>query len=71
MRLVTGLWPPSAGEVAVAGARGGRAGPLAIAGMAFQNPTLLPWRTVLEDVMLPLEVVEPHRRRLGRQARGL
>jgi NitT/TauT family transport system ATP-binding protein len=65
MRLVTGLWPPSAGEVAVAG----RAvtGPLAIAGMAFQNPTLLPWRTVLENVMLPLEVVEPHRRRLRRE----
>jgi NitT/TauT family transport system ATP-binding protein len=62
MRLVTGLWPASAGEVTVAGRRVDR--PLSIAGMAFQNPTLLPWRRVLDNVMLPLEVVEPHRRRL-------
>jgi NitT/TauT family transport system ATP-binding protein len=32
--------------------------------MAFQAPTLLPWRNILDNVMLPLEVVEPHRRRL-------
>ena len=62
MRLVTGLWPASEGSVIVAGRE--VAGPHAEAGMAFQNPTLLPWRTVLGNVMLPLEVVQPHRRRL-------
>jgi NitT/TauT family transport system ATP-binding protein len=62
MRLVTGLWPATAGTVVVAGQE--VAGPLSIAGMAFQNPTLLPWRNILDNVMLPLEVVEPHRRRL-------
>ena len=62
MRLVTGLWPPTEGNVIVAGAEVTK--PLSIAGMAFQNPTLLPWRRVLANVMLPLEVVEPHRRRL-------
>jgi NitT/TauT family transport system ATP-binding protein len=62
MRLVTGLWPSSAGSVIVAGQEVDR--PLSIAGMAFQNPTLLPWRTILDNVMLPLEVVQPHRRRL-------
>jgi NitT/TauT family transport system ATP-binding protein len=62
MRLVTGLWPPTEGHVAVAGRE--VTGPLAIAGMAFQNPTLLPWRSILDNVMLPLEVVEPHRRAL-------
>jgi NitT/TauT family transport system ATP-binding protein len=65
MRLVTGLWPASAGNVIVAGKEVDR--PLAIAGMAFQNPTLLPWRTILDNVMLPLEVVEPHRSRLRRE----
>jgi len=62
MKLVSGLWPSSAGSVVVAGREVDR--PLSVVGMAFQNPTLLPWRTVLANVMLPLEVVEPHRRRL-------
>jgi NitT/TauT family transport system ATP-binding protein len=38
------------------------AGPLKSVGMAFQNPVLLPWRTTLENVLLPLEVVEPYKR---------
>ena len=76
MRLVTGLWPSTEGSVIVAGRE--VAGPLSIAGMAFQNPTLLPWRNILDNVMLPLEVVQPHRRQLRaqradyeRQARSL
>jgi NitT/TauT family transport system ATP-binding protein len=64
MRLVTGLWPCSAGSLRVAGQEVD--GPLSMAGMAFQAPTLLPWRTILGNVMLPLEVVEPHRGRLRR-----
>ncbi|MBB5690369.1 NitT/TauT family transport system ATP-binding protein [Roseomonas alkaliterrae] len=67
MRLVTGLWPPTEGTVIVDGRE--VAGPLSIAGMAFQNPTLLPWRSILDNVMLPLEVVQPHRREL-RAKRG-
>jgi NitT/TauT family transport system ATP-binding protein len=34
--------------------------PLSIVGMAFQNPVMLPWRTTIENVLLPLEIVEPH-----------
>jgi len=64
MKLVTGLLAPTRGRVAVAGRTVD--GPLKIAGMAFQNPTLLPWRTTLRNVMLPLEIVEPHRSRLNR-----
>ncbi len=64
MKLMTGLLPPSAGTLMVAGQA--LTGPLKIAGMAFQNATLLPWRSVLDNVMLPLEIVQPHRARLGR-----
>ena len=31
--------------------------------MAFQNSTLMPWRTTLDNIMLPFEIVEPHKRR--------
>jgi NitT/TauT family transport system ATP-binding protein len=64
MKALSGLWPVNAGTVAVAGREVNR--PLEIVGMAFQNATLLPWRTTLQNVMLPLEIVEPHRRRLRR-----
>lgn len=58
MKVITGLWPPTAGGVIVNGKEVDR--PLSITGMAFQNPTLLPWRTALDNVMLPLEIAEPH-----------
>ncbi len=29
--------------------------------MAFQNPTLLPWQRTLDNVLLPLEIVQPHK----------
>lgn len=62
MKVCTGLWPASRGNVIVGGHE--VAGPVGIVGMAFQNSVQLPWRTVLDNVMLPLEIVEPHRGRL-------
>jgi NitT/TauT family transport system ATP-binding protein len=64
MKAVTGLWPATSGNVIVSGRE--VTGPLSIAGMAFQNPTLLPWRTTLANIMLPLEIVHPHCTRLRR-----
>jgi NitT/TauT family transport system ATP-binding protein len=59
MKLCTGLRPPSKGTVIVDGRQ--VAGPLKIVGMAFQAPNLLPWRTTLDNVLLPLEIVQPYR----------
>jgi NitT/TauT family transport system ATP-binding protein len=59
MKLTTGLKMPSKGHILIDGKHVD--GPLKITGMAFQAPSLLPWRTVVSNVMLPLEIVEPYR----------
>ncbi|MBI5113957.1 MAG: ABC transporter ATP-binding protein [Rhodovulum sp.] len=61
MKLVTGLLPPDRGTIEIDGTA--VRGPVKMAGMAFQNPNLLPWRRVIDNVLLPLEIVEPHRSR--------
>ena len=54
LRLVAGLITPSAGQVTLVGspAAAGRAE----VGIVFQEARLLPWRTVLRNVTLPLEL---------------
>jgi NitT/TauT family transport system ATP-binding protein len=59
MKLTTGLKMPSKGRILIDGKP--VTGPLKISGMAFQSPSLLPWRTTLDNVLLPLEIVEPYR----------
>jgi NitT/TauT family transport system ATP-binding protein len=59
MKLGTGLKRATQGTIIVDGRQ--VTGPLKIVGMAFQAPNLLPWRTTLDNVLLPLEIVEPYR----------
>ncbi|MBK3735807.1 ATP-binding cassette domain-containing protein [Azospirillum brasilense] len=59
LRLTAGLLQPSRGAVLVGG-REVAAKALRI-GMAFQNPTMLPWLTIERNVMLPLKIVRPFR----------
>ena len=59
MKLATGLKMPSVGKILIDGQS--VTGPLKISGMAFQAPSLLPWRTTMDNVLLPLEIVEPYR----------
>src|SRR5436853_965669 len=65
MKLVTGLIRADSGDLVIFGNK--VRGPVKIAGMAFQNPNLLPWRKVIENVLLPLEIVEPHRKKFRRR----
>ena len=61
LKLISGLVRPSRGKVVVEGKQVTH--PLKTVGMAFQNATLLPWRNIRDNVMLPLEIVEPYRSR--------
>ncbi len=62
LKLISGLRRPTTGHVRIAGQE--LTAPSKTVGMAFQNPILLPWRTALENVLLPLEIVPPHRHRI-------
>jgi len=57
LRLIAGLGEPSRGEVvwAEGGARPGRRGAATI-GFVFQEPTLMPWASVFDNVYLPLRL---------------
>jgi NitT/TauT family transport system ATP-binding protein len=68
LKLVTGLIHASTGYVYVAGREVG-AEPVRV-GMAFQNPTLLPWLTLLDNVMLPLKIVPPFRQEYRAKRKG-
>ncbi len=54
LRILAGLIPASGGEVSIDGKP--VTGPRRDVGFVFQRPALLPWRTVLENVLLPVEV---------------
>jgi NitT/TauT family transport system ATP-binding protein len=63
LRLIAGLLPPSAGRVEVAGRPAQQARRDCRVGFVFQDPRLLPWRTALENVGLPLELERASRER--------
>ncbi|KAB1154150.1 ABC transporter ATP-binding protein [Micromonospora sp. DSM 115977] len=54
LRLIAGLLPVSEGRITVAGAPITK--PRPDIAMLFQRPALLPWRTVLDNVLLPVEM---------------
>jgi len=55
LRLLAGLLPPSSGEIIFKGQK--LAGPPPGVGFVFQKPSLMPWRTVLQNITLPLEIL--------------
>ena len=54
LRLISGLLPVTAGEVLVSGERVTK--PRRDIAMMFQKPALLPWRSVLDNVLLPVQI---------------
>ena len=66
MKLTTGLKMPSRGSITIGGQP--VTGPLKISGMAFQAPSLLPWRTTVDNVLLPLGFSRRRAARVGGDA---
>jgi len=65
LKMVAGLVAPSSGRIAIDGLE--VRAPRRSVGMMFQTPELFPWRTVLKNVLLPIEIArhdkEFHRKR--------
>ena len=66
LKMLSGLLPVTAGEIELDGRPVD--GPRFDVGMVFQAPTLLPWRNIRGNVMLPVEVRKLDRKVYGERA---
>jgi NitT/TauT family transport system ATP-binding protein len=69
LRIVAGLVPASGGSVAIAGAQ--VVGPRRDVALMFQRSALLPWRNVIDNVLLPIDVANGDRAAARRDASEL
>jgi NitT/TauT family transport system ATP-binding protein len=69
LRIVAGLLKPTAGRVEIDGIA--VTGPRPDVSVVFQRPALLPWRSVIENVLLPVEILGLDKREYGRRAHDL
>jgi NitT/TauT family transport system ATP-binding protein len=69
LKILAGLLRPTGGSVTLRGTP--VTGPRTEVGVVFQNPVLLPWRTVLQNVLLPAQVRRADLRAAEQRARGL
>jgi len=67
LQMLAGLVPPSAGDVLLDGKT--LAEPHREISMVFQKPNLMPWRTVLENVLLPMQIFGIPRKKAEKKAR--
>tara|TARA_R110002124_G_scaffold4659_5_gene28022 strand:- start:793 stop:1605 length:813 start_codon:yes stop_codon:yes gene_type:complete len=56
LKIMSGLMPPTKGRVMLEGTP--VAGPRVDIGMMFQHATLLPWKTTIENIVMPIEIRE-------------
>jgi NitT/TauT family transport system ATP-binding protein len=69
LKLLAGLIPATGGEVRFGKERA--RGPRRDLGVVFQSPVLFPWRTALENVLVPIDVQKLGRERNMSRAREL
>jgi NitT/TauT family transport system ATP-binding protein len=69
LKLITGLLPATEGEIYVKGEA--VRGPHTDFGMVFQEPVLLPWRNIRQNVMFPIEILGKKDRDYNEEAQRL
>jgi NitT/TauT family transport system ATP-binding protein len=69
LMMIGGLIAPTSGDILIEGSKVLR--PRADVGVVFQTPTLLPWRSVLDNVLLPVEFLKLPRKDFIDRAHGL
>jgi len=69
LKVMVGLLRPSAGRVLHRGAE--VRDTIQDVGMVYQNPLLLPWRSVLDNVLLPVEILKWDRKKYEPIARNI
>lgn len=69
LRLVSGLLSPTHGRIELDGKA--VTGPRNDVGIVFQSPVLLPWRTTMENVLLPIEFLKKNPAQFESRARDL
>lgn len=67
LNLVAGLLEPTGGSVSINGREVTE--PPEVAGFMFQAPVLLPWRTIIKNVLLPAEIHKMDKARIREKAR--
>lgn len=58
LKLIGGLLEPTSGEILIKGRSVKHARLKKEFGFVFQKPVLLPWRTVMDNICLPLEIIQ-------------
>ena len=69
LKMIAGIVPKTSGTILVGGQE--LKGPSPQVGVVFQAPVLLPWRNVLENVLLPVDVRGGDRQAAEHSARSL
>ncbi len=57
LRLALGLDAPTSGDIGIAGMTPQQAAKAGLTGVAFQDAALMPWRSVEDNIALPLDVL--------------
>jgi NitT/TauT family transport system ATP-binding protein len=69
LKIMAGLMPPTTGRVVLEGQP--VLGPRPDIGMMFQQATLLPWKTTIENIVLPIEIREGRSAARAARERGM